>query len=534
MGRRSVLLIFSLLVLTTPMVFQNCTRSIHSIDESLLASSSGCQAILEASFKQTYHVFTQSRCNSCHVFGGRGKGAFADRGAAQAWAAFQLVGYAKLEEFALDPTHKSPFTGPQNQADMDQYKEQWLLALEEKARCDTENGGTGDTGQLQEDVGPRIRTTNQAIGLTNVGQSVTLTWNLETDLSADEGKEVPNLPGAELTVDVTLTEILGELFYNVTNPRIRNSTVDINVQSIRTLINEDFVSGETTFKFVNRNLFAETDSLLSAGTFVAPAVDTASDTLQLSFLELVEVDLPEPDPGPEVIIVENSQTVTEDAQTSVSFTVRLARNPVISTIVRVDVNEGQTNGRMRRGPRSEAEPYDFFDWDFTLGTVQDPTNGLTLVFVPDAPLEQTIDIRISNDDRDDAAAERVRFDITNIENGVEGANTNFTLTVNDDDDPVSNPFIETYSKLMTGNGVLRQRCLECHNTVRKEGGYDITDYETMVSSNKGILVPGNPTDSEMYKRLRATNSGRMPRDQALDPDEQADIEDWITRNALNN
>lgn len=114
----------------------------------------------------------------------------------------------------------------------------------------------------------------------------------------------------------------------------------------------------------------------------------------------------------------------------------------------------------------------------------------------------------------------------------------------------------SYSKLMGNNGVLMRNCLECHNSAKRDGGFDIADYEDLlvargVAPNQNyLLAPGQDrveydvnfnknitAVSQIYRRLLpqfTPESLLMPRNKILNSSEIEDIENWLTRGAKNN
>jgi WD40 repeat protein len=78
------------------------------------------------------------------------------------------------------------------------------------------------------------------------------------------------------------------------------------------------------------------------------------------------------------------------------------------------------------------------------------------------------------------------------------------------------------------------RCTACHNGVKARGNYKLDSFENLVqsgSSGAEPIVAGKPQESELYRRLIATDaSERMPPgDDPLSPAEIAAIEKWIAK-----
>jgi hypothetical protein len=184
-----------------------------------------------------------------------------------------------------------------------------------------------------------------------------------------------------------------------------------------------------------------------------------------------------------------------------------------------------------------------FDWDYKL-------NANSFSFEP-GETTKSFTIRTSKDIR---AEEKNRVLTIRLEAGigniqVVAANSTARIAYNKVMNPVPPIGQMTYTKLMSG-GTLDKTCTECHNSTKRDGGYDIRDYELMISSNKQILVPGQDKivyDSNFNKDVTAVSlmyrrtlpkytpeSLLMPRLKTLTPAEYNDVENWLTSGAKNN
>lgn len=518
-------LLIAIVVVMLPIFFQNCSSKHDPGSASAGSHSVGCGE-MRALFERTYHSFTKTTCNSCHTAGGVGKGAFADGNADVAWDAFQITGFSKISEYAVNPSHNPPFTGTHNEVTISELKQKWITGLEEQQKC-----LNGDKGSLSgEEVGERLVTTEKLIDLSNVGDSRVISWNLKDQL-IDAGVPVPEIGAGQVEVKIEVVQVLDQVAYYISEPWIRGADIDLHVEGLRTIINGSYVEGETTFAFIEKDIYANSNTILSSGTSVILGYDRTQDSIALSFGKIEPTMLPPPYKGPKVNLSKTTHQV-DNEQGRVQFDVTLNESPQETVVVTLKISD-KSEAKARRAERSEDEPYDHYDWDFTFGSVSEPQLIETLTFTKNGPLSKTVEVIIADDDREEGDEQAI-IEMIAVENGQIDMNKILRINIKNDDKAVSNPFVATFTQLMTGNGVLKNRCLECHNTVKKEGGYDLTDYQSMTSARKSILIPGDPTNSEMFKRIRLQGPGRMPLDQSLSPLEQSQIEDWIRNGAKNN
>lgn len=87
--------------------------------------------------------------------------------------------------------------------------------------------------------------------------------------------------------------------------------------------------------------------------------------------------------------------------------------------------------------------------------------------------------------------------------------------------------------------ILRANCLACHNTQKAEGGLNLESFEKLSKGgDSGVsFVAGKGTESELYRRVVATDESVMPPDKnavgakRLTPDESKLIQAWIDAGA---
>ncbi|MEO7650186.1 MAG: DUF1553 domain-containing protein [Bryobacteraceae bacterium] len=78
--------------------------------------------------------------------------------------------------------------------------------------------------------------------------------------------------------------------------------------------------------------------------------------------------------------------------------------------------------------------------------------------------------------------------------------------------------------------LLASNCLPCHNAKLKQGGLDLASRESLLrgSEHGKVVVPGNPTDSQLYKLVAHVSEPRMPFKAAKLPDDAiAKFAEWI-------
>src|SRR5262245_45726763 len=79
--------------------------------------------------------------------------------------------------------------------------------------------------------------------------------------------------------------------------------------------------------------------------------------------------------------------------------------------------------------------------------------------------------------------------------------------------------------------ILANKCFKCHGPDLKKGGLDLQDRAAALKELKSgnhALVPGKSADSEMVRRVSATDDGRMPpKGEPLTPAQVAVLKAWI-------
>lgn len=497
-------------------------------------------------FSMTYHPILTAQCATCHVAGGRGKGVFASSSLPIAFDAFSLVGYRRISEFAVDQNHQSPYTGAHNIAAINEATQNWRLGVEELEKC--------KTNTIEEFVDDpwnavRVHTKSKAINATNTG-SVTVTWDMNTDLLViPAGVSWPTLPGAKFELTFTPTFNGANPSYSISRPRItypvsNTQAVDINLESIRVKINGDEVINETTFHYVNANVYKNVSTLLSAGAMVSVGDIRKSDVVSVSFGRVRIVTLPPPPPVPSVQFTTTSSTNAETGKVTVTVQLSEAVDSFVS--VGYSTTTPNVNGAKPSCCSSitdtggQTVQVKNFDRDFKK-TVND---GGTLVFNPNQ-VSKTVEIDIYPDQRDEPnEIINLTIDSVSIGNGDGqlGTNKEHRITITDNDNAPAADEV-TFSLLMSPGGAFSRYCVHCHHSNSDDvlaREYDMTTYEDLLLSNR--VVPLKPDNSILWWRIRGYDNlnktvSPMPQNGLFDTDgKQAkdDIYDWIIRGAKNN
>lgn len=474
-------------------------------------------------FAKTYHPFLNSRCSNCHIEGGEGKGTFASSGLLVAYNAFSVVGYEMVSEFATNPGHKPPYTGTDNQPQIDLLKQQWVKGLENILEC--KSGGTPvDPNPVDETT--RLLTKSIGINAPTNG-TVTITWDLNADI-LDKGTPLPVVPGAQLSLRVRRYNLGPKPIYEISLPSVKGSTgTDFRIQSLLVALNGKIVPNQTTFRYIDEGIYQGSDVVLAPGSMVVDGPISETDVIAISIGKLETTILPPPPVLPTVSFQLTNQNVVENGMATVNLVLSAAHSQYVSATVGI-LTTGANLAANRRSQRinfnNMPKEVDRWDWDYSVDT-------LAVVFAPGETVKP-ISIRVANDERDEPN-ENVPLTITSVVNAKKSATAaNAIVTITDDDAPYTGT-APTRTQLMQTTGILFQNCMECHNSDDNRGGYNLSDYDLMIST--GVLVPGD-VSSKMFVRMNSEVSGirPMPLNGLLDSTLRRQVERWILDGARNN
>lgn len=536
-----------------------------------------CEQDIKRNFGRGWYEFSRTNCATCHETG-PGKGRFANRNINTAYDEFMLIGFDKVGKNATNPNHNSPYSGTQHFMEVNSFKVEWLKALENYSVCSGDFSVTPVEPPIERIT---LASTDQEIGLTADNTVKTLSWTINTDIKRQAGKTGgdPNIPGGVISISVgRYKNTAGASYYTFFAPTINGQTVDTNVSGLFITMNGLLLKYPSTFSFINTNIqdIAQIPgdnkiTLISGGSLVAPKVVFPNDRISLSFIDIKSIVLADPPPPNYINISSAKVSVIAPGETFKEITLSLTRPAEEPIVVSMTENTnlcGQdftfTNdnllGTMRRlGPANgnclnevftaicpaggctnpdvitygrsrstQGSTFNRYDWDHRL-------TNLNVTFMPG---DQNKIIRVEFSTNVRKETNRVlTMEIGSINGiGLLGTNTSAHFAVRKFNNPEATPGIMRYSELMDRRfGILGLNCVKCHNSTDNAGGYDMTNYDLMVS--RGVLQPSFPVTSKMYFRMNP-NLGNlakpMPLDGFLVIDKVLEIEKWILDGAKNN
>ncbi|MGZ3724189.1 MAG: hypothetical protein ACXWQQ_00225 [Pseudobdellovibrio sp.] len=572
------------------MQFNNCSKykqpdMSQSSDSSSSSSSTGttgltktgdlCEDTIRQLFADGYYQFVRQNCATCHATD-TDKPQFANPDVNWAYQVFQSKGYQKVSDNAISSTHNPPYTGPQNTQAINELKVAWTLGVQEYNTC---KGLPADAPTTTVDPATllSLETNNQNIPALNVNQNTVLSWNLNSDLSSlKSGTALPTFgSGAKFSITVTRRQnAAGQDYYTFESPIIYANATDVHVKTIYIKLNSRIMNYPSTFKFVDRGIYAnstqtgDTIGLVSTGGLVVLGQTSSADFVNVAFETIEPTSLPPPPPPTTIGFTDSSVrfiSSTSPVVRDVDFAVGATGNVSVPIIVSVDQMTdavcGATgdnaftvsptclpavyNEMVNRGLNSAAElsfkqaravtgtSYNRFDWDFKFAS-----NSFNLL---GASPSQTATVHFSSDERREN--NRVlRLTITVLSNNATvTTQTAYVIIYKADNRDALGAGEVTFSSLMRSTGTLGLNCVKCHNSRDLNGGYDMTNYDLMVT--KGVLVPSPVVSvaetSKMFNRMNPNFVGNetlspMPLDGFLtDPYIQL-VRQWIDEGARNN
>jgi hypothetical protein len=520
-----------------------------------------CDQDLKLLFENGYHTFLKTNCALCHV-NGPGKGRFSSPNTDDAFNDFMQTGYAKVSDNAVSASHNPPYSGPQNFQAISTLRLEWEKGQTDYNICKGLPASSGPTVSPSDLV--VLQTFDKAIPVMQFNGTSTVQWDLSAELVRVKGIDpLPSLPGAQLSVVIgKYKNSSGATYYTFSQPRIFNSTVDVHVKSLQIKINGTLLSYPTTFRYVNAGIYSgskQTDigSLITTGSLVAPGAVSDSDTVTVTFEALEPTTLPPPQPPviaqfasasmqwvtsttnfADVEIRLNAAgtvpiTVTVSADTSAlcggttEFTDISACNAPLATFI--CAGGGCPQARTLGVARSTVgTSYNRFDWDYRFDSsaltfnVGETSKTVRIYFSKDIRLENNRLFTLQID--------------ANLVGAQKGAQDKIYFVFNKLANPTPPVGVPKFSELMQPSGVLGFSCVKCHNSRDLNGGYDMTDYDSMRA--KGIVIPNN-VDSLMYARMNPSSplflfTSPMPIEGQLPVDLRKEVEKWLLNGALNN
>lgn len=543
-------------------------------------SDEPCEDQLMNFYARSYQPFLISNCSSCHS-NGPGKGQIANSDPITSYNDFMQIGYSKVSSNAISDGHNYPYSGSHHTQTINDLKITWVKALSEHDIC------LGGSGEVQQTLTIKERATfaltPKQIPAMGDNEERRVEFNFTSDISPLKETPVPNMYGARISFMIRKVLKGTDRTYSVHSPRIFGGTEDVRIKGIFTKINGRYIQYSTNFVFADSKIpkgatEASASSLVSTGALTIAGAMFPDDTISFDF-ELLERTVIPPPPPPVYLSFSGARTVLAAAGGSIdpvappneiTFNVSLdkASTEVVTFTFSIDTtaicNGGVVNAsclpdvyalvcpagvcphadsaRVELARSVVGATFNRFDWDYKL-------NGSSFSFEP-GETTKSFTIRTSKDiryERNRVLTVRLEAGIGNIQ--VVEANSRARIVFNKIRNPVPPTGQMTYTKLMSG-GTLDKTCTECHNSTKRDGGYDIRDYELMISSGKQILVPGADRivyDADFNKNVTAVSlmyrrtlpqftpeSLLMPRLKTLTPAEYNDVENWLTNGAKNN
>lgn len=566
--------------------FNNCGKPKNNQDEAASESyeklsDEPCEDQLMNFYSRSYQPFLLSNCSSCHSTG-PGKGQIAHTETQISYKDFMQIGYSKVSANAISDGHNYPYSGSHHTQTVNDLKITWVKALSEYDLC------LGGNGEVQENLTIKERATfaltPKTIPSMGDNEERRVEFTLSSELSPLKDTPIPNLYGAKMSFMIRKVLKGTDRTYSIHSPRLYGATQDIRVKGIFTKINSRYIQYSTNFVFADSKIAknsteASAASLVSTGALTVAGAMFPDDTISFDFELLEKTEIPPP-PPPVLLSFEGVKTILAPAggnidpeapANEVTFNVKLDKSSseVVTFTYSIDTSPICNGGTVNAStclpdvyallcpngacPHANSAKvglarsvvgtsFNRFDWDYRL-------NGTSFSFEP-GEVQKSFKIRTSKDIRNEEnklLTIRLEAGIGNIQ--VVEANSLGRIVYNKIMNPVPPAGQMTYSKLMNG-GTLDKTCTECHNSTKRDGGYDVRDYELMISSNKQILVPGQDKivyDSNYNKIVTAVSlmyrrtlpqftpeSLLMPRLKTLTPAEYNDVENWLTNGAKNN
>lgn len=281
--KKIISLIFTLIFLAIG--FQNCGLPIGESTHKV--SSEGCAIDLLPSFASGHHAFFQKqKCNTCHIPGGIGSGAFAQADLASAFAAFKIRGPAKIRAKLRNGHQSFNFTDIEPD-----------LALAEKiyqdgidnASCEGDNSNLRTAEKKLVFFEDSLTFGKKRILVVSDGTTTSVSPDFKKIqtivFDLDDGYFQPSIPGAQLSMDVEVfyeSDFFFPTHYLVTNPKIKTIDKKLHIKSVTVLLNGD-PHLVTTFQGVDSvvdkgNEFIELDPGGAAAVFLKADDDIYDNT----------------------------------------------------------------------------------------------------------------------------------------------------------------------------------------------------------------------------------------------------------------
>lgn len=539
-----------------------------------------CEDTLRELFAAGYYPFVRQNCAQCHATDSS-RPQFASPDVNWAYQVFQARGYQKVSSNAVSPSHQPPSTGTQHTQTINELKLKWQQGVGEYNEC---KGLPPETVSVDPKDILTVQTADKKIPVMKVNEEKVLTWDLTKELSLlKPNTSLPKL-GTSAQFQITVTHrqnAAGQDYYAFRDPIIFNNASDVKIKTIYIKLNTRLIMYPSTFKYINKDIYAgstnsgENIGLLSTGGLVALGTVTSQDFVNIAF-ETLEPQTLGPRPAPVTIgftsTMYGAVRSNVPANRDISFEVASNIPPDSPVVVSVDpVNDnvcGATGDNAftvnddclkpvydymktlgLTGPNdlkfkkarliTDGGDYNRYDWDYKI-----ISNSFNLYTA--AGQRKSAVIRFSSDIRyENNRVLRLRANVMSNNGKVSSTNSDMYVIILKSTNPIPPANEVTFSSLMrAGTGTLVMNCVKCHNSRDLNGGYDMTNFDLMVTKRVVIQDAANPDyaadNSKMFNRMNPDYPGNanlspMPLDGYLTNDQLIDqVRQWIRSGAKNN
>lgn len=252
--------------------YSNCSEPLPAPTEDASLAAL-CEMGSEGLFGATYHPLLKRQCVGCHVTGpGIGSFASSDLPVAHQW--FTSLGRAKIEQMAMNDSHKPPFTGAHLKAEVEAIRGYYAQGEKDLAMC---GNGSGQVPPVNILSLPRL------LNATNSYKN--FSWDLEQDLNSED--EIPM--EATFTVRIRRAVLSGKVIgYEFQNPTltIKQDGRGVRLEGFRIWINDAPMETFTTYQ--NRTVSLSPGSsqnfqMSGTNVFIYSELD-AEDLMAFEFL----------------------------------------------------------------------------------------------------------------------------------------------------------------------------------------------------------------------------------------------------------
>lgn len=264
------------------MVYQNCSfdaRHSGGVTDTLSLGKS-CQDILKNAYKTTYYNAwfrngnATQNCVPCHAGGGEAgpSRSFAHADFEQAFAAFSTIGRTRVQLNGVNPNHKPPHTGPQNQFIIDSAQSTWKAAEAAAATCN----GSAEIVTVSKSAPANVYTSNPSDNAATAWPRIN--FDLDTEL-----KDATLADKVHMTISLEMRRFMDNtktppvaIGYQFRNPTVTVKTVNgvtptYRIVGISMMYNDAPYTYMTAYNLMDINVNSTTGVNLAPGSAFAAA-----------------------------------------------------------------------------------------------------------------------------------------------------------------------------------------------------------------------------------------------------------------------